>query len=460
MPKKNSHFRRASVSVLVLACVAAFVGYGIAQNAEVTQAEWAVYMVRALKLDWNLPANPKSNHYIERLDWQSGIEFAATGMEEGSSPTIRVDENFIEAEGPAAEALYRVSTIRWGNYGFRVNLANGGAVVKLGDEVFEVYQPENEFRWVDFKRVSLDPGDHTMSVLLTEGAQTQAISVTPPCLISVEPKGGWQPLHQLTYGDLAVTVAKALDLEHELPAMGPEVVIKGESFTRTLEIPTTEENGGGSGPFWLSSGDKVLSAQASFTVPEAGLYTIEAKYLSPSEVRWVVDGCLRAVTCPARAGVGSNWTSVVAVELEAGAHDIDVTLPPNASLDQLAIQRRDDSMNEYLGVASDEGFKMSNASERVTRRRAIAAAVRLRSLFDRWKNSHCDDTIVALERAGYLLLAGRQSTTDETTASDSNMPPASVGSGGADARNPIFPTEGVEQPVASSIQPTPGGGGE
>ena len=73
MPKKNTRFRRVSVSVLVLAGLAAFVGYGVAQNTEVTQAEWAVYMVRGLKLDWNLPDNPKSNHYIERLDWQSGI---------------------------------------------------------------------------------------------------------------------------------------------------------------------------------------------------------------------------------------------------------------------------------------------------------------------------------------------------------------------------------------------------
>lgn len=458
MRKKTKAYRRGTVVVGVLAAVVAAMSYGIAQNSVVTQAEWAVYMVRALRLDWNLPLNPKSSHYIERLNWQSGIEFDATAMELGSSPTLHVGEDYVEAEGPTAEAIYRISTIRPGDYGFRLRLAKGGAVVKLGNAVFDAYQPTEEFEWVDLKRVALDPGDHTVSVLLMDGARAQAIGVTPPCLIAVEPQNGWEPLKELTHADLAVTLAKALELEHGLPAIGSEIIINAEELTRTMEIPLEEAGQTESpDPFWLSSGGSILSAQTKFVVPEAGLYTIEARYFSPGEIRWIVDGCLRAITCPMKAGAGGTWTRVVALELNAGAHDLTVTLPPQTSLDKVVIQQRDEVVEEYLGLASDEGFTMGSAMEPVSRRRAIAAAIRLRSLFERWKATRCKDTLVALEEVGALILAaGMEAMTDDrTTAAPGEMPPANAGSSDqpTDPRNPIVPTGGGAPPVASPVQP-------
>lgn len=458
MPKKQLRFRRASVWVLVFAGVIAAMGYGIAQNTVVTQAEWAVYMVRALSLDWNLPSNPKSNHYIDRLNWQSGIEFEATSLEMGSSPFIRVGEGYIESEAPSAEALYRVSTIRPGDYMFRLRLADGGAVVKVGNAVFEAYQPQSEFRWVDLSRISLDPGDHTLHVLLSEGARTERVGVTPPCLISVEPQGGWQPLRPLNYADLAVTVAKALELEYDLDPLGSEIVIKGEEFTRVLEIPLQEGEGNESDdPFWLSSGPNLVTARVKFNAPETGLYTFEARYYSPGEVRWVVDGCLRAITCPMQAGeVGLIWTDIVALHLQAGLHELDLHLPPRAGLDQLRIQQRAATTEEYLAAVAGEGFKVDKAADTVNRRRAIAAAIRLRSLFNRWKVSRCKDTLVALEQLGALIIAaaGTQDLTGEPGERANNVPMATgvASVEPTDPSNPIFPSGG-QPTVSSPIKP-------
>ncbi len=462
MSRRQDRNRRASVLILVVVGVIAAMGYGIAQSAVVTQAEWAVYMVRALNLDWNLPPNPKSNHYIERLNWRSGIEFAATSLESGSSPTVRVDaqidQGFIEAQGPAAEAMYRVSTIRPGEYGFRLKLANGGAVVKVGSAVFEAYQPENDFRWVDLDRVSLDPGDHTLSLLLNEGTRTQTIGVTPPCLISIEPNTGWQPLVPLTFSDLAVTVAQALDLEIGLPELGQETTIKGEEFTRLLEVPLEETAEDGSpDPFWLSSGNMLLTAETRFEISEPGLYTIEARYFSPKEIRWIVDGCLRVITCPVSAQGGVKWTSVVAIQLEAGSHDLTITMPPNASLDRLNIKQRDGSIEEYLGVASDEGFKLGDADEPVSRRRAIAAAVRLRSLFDRWKTSRCNDSLIALDELSALIMAAGSGDgggqEGPGVVNQGAIPGVVVRTPVDDSSNPILPSPGGDPDVSSPTRP-------
>jgi hypothetical protein len=461
MSRRQDRNRQASVLILVVFGIIAAMGYGIAQSTVVTQAEWAVYMVRALNLDWNLPPNPKSNHYIERLNWRSGIEFAATSLESGSSRTVRVDSQvdlgFIEAQGPAAEAMYRVSTIRPGEYGFRLKLANGGAVVKVGSAVFEAFQPENDFRWVDLDRVSLDPGDHTLSLLLNEGTRTQTIGVTPPCLISIEPNTGWQPLVPLTFSDLAVTVAQALDLEMGLPELGQEISIKGEEFTRLLEVPIEEDTDENDSPdpFWLSSGNMLLTAETRFDISEPGLYTLEARYFSPKEIRWIVDGCLRVITCPVSAQGGVKWTSVVAIQLEAGSHDLTITMPPNASLDRLTIKQRDGSIEEYLGVASDEGFKLGDADEPVSRRRAIAAAVRLRSLFDRWKAARCNDSLIALDELSALIMAagsggsGQEGSVLEQTV----VPGVVVRTPMDDGDNPVFPTPGGDPDVSSPTRP-------
>jgi hypothetical protein len=457
MLKKKMSIRRASVLILVFASVVAAMGYGIAQNTVVTQAEWAVYMVRALKLDWNLPQDPKSQDYIARLNWQANVDVSATGVEPGSSSSLLVEEGFVEGRGPTSEALYRVSTIRTGDYGFRLRMANGGAVVKVGNAVFEAYQPDAAFQWVDLNRVSLDAGDHSVSVLFDEGTRADMLGVSPPCLIAVEPPNGWQPLQPLTFGDLAVTISRTLELEYGLPGIGPEIEIKGEEFTRLLEVPIEEEGNEETDPFWLSSGGALVEARTRFVADEPGLYAIQARYFSPSEIRWAIDGCLRAITCPVQvSNAGLLWTNVVAVELEAGPHDIGITLPPKSSLDRIMIQRKDGSVDEYMGITMEEGFTMRGADEPVSRRHAINAALRLRSLFERWKNSRCRDTIVALEETAALLLAAGSREERADTEGLGDRIPNATASASDSGRNPVFPADSGETPVASPIKPGPG----
>ncbi|HEX9724184.1 MAG TPA: hypothetical protein VGC53_07860 [Vicinamibacteria bacterium] len=456
--KTRGKGRLAATAVAAFVVVSSLVGYGVAQSTQVTQAEWAVYMVQGLGLDWNMPPQATANDYVARLLWSTSIEFPATRVLPGSSASLAINEDaapaFINTSSPTAEALYRISTVQPGDYNFRVNLAGGTAMLKVGSALFEITQPEEEFRWVDLSRVSLDPGEHTVSLLLSEGARAEGLSIVPPCLRRIEPLEGWQPLENLTFAELAVTVARALDLEYDLPKMGPEIKIRGEEFQRTLELPVHDQPQGTSeDPFWLSTGGNIVTARARFTVPEHGFYSIEARYLSSTPVRWVSNGCLKIVTCAFSGEQGMHWRRVLVLELDAGEQDLEVTLPPDASLDQVVIQRRDPSIEAYIQVAADEGFRIGTASQVVRRREAMAAALRLSNRFEGRTQLGCQDTLVAMEQAAFLRMAVLRNEQDQD--GDLNtfaLPVPDVAASGAGAN--LFPKGGTDV-AGSPIVPVP-----
>lgn len=452
-------FRRAIVGgALLLGGLGAAVGYGVAQNTIVTHAEWVVYMVQALGLDWNLPPNAKTRDYLARLNWTSSIEFQADEPLAGSSPDLVREgegaQTYLTTPVPPAEAFYRFSTLQPGDYNLRVRMAGGPAVLKMGDAVFELDQPSDTFQWVDLERVNLSPGSHGLNLLIGEGAKVQALGVTPPCLRPIEPNGGWRPLEPLHFGDMAVSLARALNLEHKLPALGPEISIKGEHFVRVLEIPTGETSAGESpDPFWLASGNAVLTARIRVSVPEDGLYSIEARYISPNHpVRWVVNRCLKAVSCPAAADAGVRWVEVAALKLKAGEHELEVTLPPQARLDRVVLQRREGTTDSYIRVVEDAGFSLGAGGEEVRRRQALDSAQRLRRRFQSSLTSNCGDTLLALEREyGARITRGALADSNEGSRQNPELPPVNSATG---QNEPLFPKGGTEPPVASPITPS------
>jgi hypothetical protein len=437
----------SSLAILVVA-----LGFGVAQSTVVTEAEWAVYLAQGLGLDWNLPPNPKSNHYLARLEWTKAVEFQAAQMLEGSTASASSDGSVQSTLSGPAEALYEVSMLRAGDYGFRVKLAGGGALVRVADWTYELYQPEEDSRWLDLNRVRLSAGITKLSLILPRGSRVEAIGVTPPCILPIEPAEGWQPLEPLRFEEMAVTLAKALDIEQNLPALGEPMTVRGEEFVRTLVIPIEEgqEDESANAPFWLSTGSSIVTAVARVEIPEDGVYSIEARYLSESPVRWNVDSCLRVITCPvvpAQAGRRRG----LALDLEKGEHEIEVTLGPGSKLDRIQVQRRDDSTDAYIGVVEAEGFKMGAAEGNVLRRDAIAAARRLRDRFVKFEAFRCEDELVAME--------GKARSRWLQTSAAANLdfgvaPPASAGATQISFNETIFPPASGDAPdVASPVVP-------
>ena len=449
MFRRASRLGRAGIVLSVIGLL----GLAYAQATVVTQAEWAVYMTQGLGLDWNLPENAKSNHYLERLDWTNSIEFQAAQMLDGSTATP-LEDGFVQSEpGEPSEALYQVATLRAGDYGFRVKLGGGGAVLKVSDQAYEMFQPDMPARWVDLDRVPLNPGEHPLSLMLIDGARAESLGVTPPCMTPVEPTGGWTPLDPLTFHDMAVTLAKALDLERNLPELGDPISIRGEEFRKTLIYPFDDELADvfEDDPYWLSSGGSIIIAVVRFEVPEDGIYSIETRYISPQPVRWAMDSCLRVVTCPITASQIGRRRSL-ALELDAGEHVLEVTLPPGAKLDRVDVQRRDGSSEEYVRIVEDEGFKLGNSEDIV--RDALHAARRLRDRFDKLTQLRCNDELIAMEAEAIALALAASSSKDESiVASGPNASPFTPQvQGGPPIIPPVDPNAG--QP-GSPVEPLP-----
>ena len=87
-------------------------------------------------------------------------------------------------------------------------------------------------------------------------------------MLPVEPSGCWRPLDTLIYGDMAETLARALDLEKKLPEIGEPLRIRGEEFRRTFVYPYEEAGepvdvsvtiaAGEDDQFWLSAGPNIV----------------------------------------------------------------------------------------------------------------------------------------------------------------------------------------------------------
>ncbi len=456
MSRGTTRLGRAGTAIAVLGLLGLALGYGVAQSTLVTQAEWAVYMAQGLGLDWNLPENAKSDHYLERLDWTNGIEFQASQMLDGSTATP-LDDGSVQSEvGAPSEALYQMATLRAGDYGFRVKLGGGRAVLKVSDQAYDLFQPNASPRWVDLDRVPLDPGEHPMSLMLVDGARAESLGVIPPCMTPVQPSGGWSPLEPLTFDEMAVTLAKALDLERNLPELGDPVTLRGEDFRKTIVYPYPGEleNASEDDPYWLSSGGSIVAAVVRFEVPEDGVYSVETRYLSPRPIRWAMDSCLRVVTCPVTVSQVGRRRSL-ALELTAGEHVLEVTLPPGAKLDRVDVQRRDGSPEEYLGVVEDEGFKLGKADDAVRRRDALHAARRLRDRFDELTQLRCSDELVAMEAEAIALLMSSSSFPDVGGAGIALVPNGPPSTPQMPSGTPIIPPVDPNGTQASSpVEPT------
>ena len=200
----------------------------------------------------------------------------------------------------------------------------------------------------------------------------------------------------------------------------------------------------------------IIIAVVRFEVPEDGIYSIETRYISPQPVRWAMDSCLRVVTCPITASQIGRRRSL-ALELDAGEHVLEVTLPPGAKLDRVDVQRRDGSSEEYVRIVEDEGFKLGNSEDIVRRRDALRAARRLRDRFDKLTQLRCNDELIAMEAEAIALALAASSSKDESiVASGPNASPFTPQvQGGPPIIPPVDPNAGQPSRAFTVIQSSP-----
>jgi len=406
--------RLKTLALAAAAATAALVPlFGDPRQTPVTHALWARMLLRSLEMTEAVRASAVASQVFATLSWRDSLSFPADAYAGESGASVR-DVNgvrVVTAEGAPAEVTYAVAIVQPGDYLLRARLAGvsprpataelvpfgGGTAPPSLTFVPGVGEPD----WVIGGARHLDPGSYRAQFLLPPGCSLSRVELAPPCLNPIEPSGGWKPAAIATTQDVALTALKALDAEDELAPAAEPIEATGADFT--VEWPETlaRERAAAAGSLTtmrLAARQAGARALVTVDVPLPGLYSVTALVTPGAGQRWLLDGCRKAILCPGDAG----WRPVLAQRLSAGRHVLVVTLGDGAAVDQLRIERKKDSGDEYVAALRRLGLDLGGDGP-VSRAAAVAAARFVREQRRLRPGSVCGDTVPRAEALPPLL---------------------------------------------------------
>jgi hypothetical protein len=381
--------RRRRANVLAAAAIASL-GllplYGDPRPSPVTHPDWARMMLRGLDLLDSTPLSAQASQVFATLSWKNSLAFRADRYVTGEG--VRVVEagevRRVLASAETGEVAYPIAVARGGDYRVRL-LLSGDPALPVEAEIRALGQDKPEKvlsvpgnatpAWADAGTVHLDPGAYSATVLLPKGASLEYVELAPPCLNPIEPIGGWKPAAVATTGDVAVTVLKALDLEHELPPSDTAISVEAEDIK--AEGPLALEASYGPMPglagLWLKAGPKGTDASVFLDLPEAGLYAVSVFGAAGGGMRFTADACRKSVICPEPAtSMGPRWRQVFSGEFAGGRHFVTLSLAQGAAVQRIRVERKKDAVTDYIGTVRRLGLDLG-APAPISREKAVAA---------------------------------------------------------------------------------------
>jgi hypothetical protein len=372
----------------------------------------------------------------------------------GASVTGEGSAAVVTAGASPAEVSFAIPVAQAGDYHLRARISGvAGSLATAefrpiaGGDPLKSFSlvPAAETGWVSAGTAHLDPGAYSAQFLLPPGASLSQIEVAPPCVNAIEPASGWQPNGVTTSDDLAITALKAIDIEHELPPAATPIELAGDAFQVEAPLAAVEERARAAGleAMTLRATRAGLRAIVSFEVPESGLYSIMAFVAPGNGQRFLVDGCRKAVVCPAE---GSGWRPVMSQTLVAGRHTLVLSLADGASFERLKLERKRSSAADYSATLRRLGFDPGPQGP-VTRARALDAMRFVRDQRRALMVSLCGDRVQIDES-----LAGQTTVAGNAAIVPGQPPGEPVGPGEAPGPPPLIPPQPPSSPT------TPGGG--
>jgi hypothetical protein len=379
--------RRVSVAVGGLAAAALLCLLPLfgdpSPGAVVAHPEWARMVLDGLQLLADEPGlNDNAEQAFATLSGRQSRSFAADRYVRSNRVTVESEGRVrrLRPVGGIGEAVYAMSVARPGSYRVRLNITGPAPaeaeLTRAGENAVlrRLAVPAGpQMGWVDAGSVALQPGSYHATVLLPEGSALQHVEVAPPCVHPIEPRAGWRNNAVTTGADVAITLLQALDLESELPPAGPALAFDGERLQLETGSRAVEASGSGSSLRVGSRGARVLLA---VDVPASGLYTLSALGLAPAGHRWLADGCRTCVVCPSEEA-DSRWRTILSARLLEGRHVFAASLGPGTLIQQLRLEPKKDSDEDYLATVERLGLTL--AAGPVTREKAEEARRFLRS---------------------------------------------------------------------------------
>jgi hypothetical protein len=373
----------------LLAAIAAVVAlvplYGDPRQTPVTHPEWAHLLLRAKGLDAFVGRDTTASLAFEALAPRLGLS-----LEPGRylrADGVRRVEGVIEATGtPGGEVAYAVAAAQGGDYRVRLTL-QGAPEANVTVDLVRQGEASPDHTWGVRPAAAAEagpgyfrPGAYTLSVGLPTGTRLERVEFVPPCMNPIEPIGGWRATAITDTVDVAVTLLKALSLEHELPPAATPTEVPSLAFVPTMPtaVPVAIEEGPDT---WIKGAAQPVQVAALIDVAEAGTYTIYAYGYAGAGQSWVADSCHKAVTCASlETPETPRWRPVLTSLFSAGQHSILANLGAGAGFSRLRVEKKRDAAADYLGVLARLGLDFKGQERPVTRPEAADAARLLRRL--------------------------------------------------------------------------------
>jgi hypothetical protein len=363
--------RARNVALFAVAAVAALVPlYGDPRAAPITHPEWARMMLRGMDMDAALETSASASRVFSILSWRDSLWLPASHYMRGSGVALVPGEKEpgLTATAELGEVVYPLTVMRRGEYRLRARMAGDPttpAIAEIAEA--ESTEPEESFTLVPGREptwlapgapMRLEPGTYFATFALPRGTRLDEFEIAPPCLTAIEPLGGWKPADVLDAEDLATTLVKALDREHELPPADVPIEINGSDFRLEDDAPVVlQASASPEDGLWLRSGANGTRAVLTVDLPAEGLYTLSVFGQRGRGQQWFADSCRMAVLCPAPAGEEPpGWHPVMSAEFAKGRHHFAVTLAPHSSIERVRLERKKATGPDYVDTIRRIGF--------------------------------------------------------------------------------------------------------
>jgi hypothetical protein len=360
--------------------------YGDPRPSPVTHPEWARMILRSMDLLASVPLSEQASQVFATLSWKNSLAYRADRYMSASGVTVQGEgENRrLEANAAVGEVSYPVAVARAGDYRVRLLLSGNPATpAETEIRVLGEDKPEKVFTvpggsspaWADAGSVHLDPGSYSATVLLPKGTSLEYVELAPPCLSPIEPIGGWKATAIATTGDVAVSVLKAIEQEHQLPPSDSALEIEASEIKLDGPLALEASYGAmpGLGGMWLKAGDKGSDGSVSLDLPEDGLYSISVFGVTGGGLRFTADACRKSVLCAEPTPTNlPRWRQIFSGQFAAGRHFLTMSMGRGAAVQRLRIERKKDAVAEYVATVRRLGLDLGPDGP-ITRDRATAA---------------------------------------------------------------------------------------
>lgn len=330
-----------------------------------TERDWMVQLVDSLGWSFGLPDEPEDEDYLRILNGNRHFRIEAEAHHQ-SNDMVSVKkyrtfgsfsgEGWLSGIATPTAAHLRFLLPLPGTYEISASVRLAGHDLGIGGRRFEA-NGEQRFTVVRLGTIELPAGETEIDIRLPPNGGIDYLEFEAPPLGAVRPLTGWRPNDRLTRETMAVTAARAFELEALLPPSDTEKVIEAESagHIEKARITDIRHLGIPSDGRWVRAGTGHGTIDLAFEPPAAGVYTLSLRAAGNGALAATLN---RRFTLSRQYPPYLQTLELGAFFLPAGGNHLELHLPPRGGADSLILRGHRSQAADYLrlvGLPADGG---------------------------------------------------------------------------------------------------------